>query len=460
MRILLFLVIFAPLNALAQWGNLSQRSTEQEAHDDEALYHVDNGGSYCYLRHVPMYNFYIIQGWQGSGPDCSGTSPCGAGSAPDMWDAEEHFCRPSCTIKSGTKVAWNSYFGEGWEYADEDDCYAMCQYVAVATETTEPIVCTFTGAPVAEPLPDDPTDAPFGNLPDPNDPDYCNVPGAYEGECLDADHPSNEGGCQSQYGTVNFGLGDVAICAPSDGGANPGALDTSQDIDGDGIPNWDDPDIDGDGIPNTADNDSDGDGVPNNLDGNPDGDQGSGEGSDGDDADTGDGTATGLATTCNKRPQSTGDPQLAAIHLQLWLNECKGDQTLAKAIDDLTEKMEGLTEEVGDGEAENITEGALTEASDELDDILDDHIAGVESGAESGGPMSGIVEGSGLDDLFSDLVPSAGSCSPMQFQFLSKINMPIPCQRFEEFKAVFGWALYILTAYSIVMVAVNSAPKE
>ncbi len=357
-------------------------------------------------------------------------------------------------------VAFDHYLMDGWEYADEEDCHMMCQYIGVVYETNDPIVCTYTGNPVTDPDPNDPEDAPFGNTPDPSDPDFCHVPGEYEGECLDADHPSNEGGCQSQYGTVDFGLGDVAICAPSDGGANPGAIDTTQDIDGDGIPNWDDPDIDGDGIPNTADNDSDGDGVPNNLDGNPDGDQGNGEGGDGDDADTGDGTASGLATTCNKRPQSTGDPQLAAIHLQLWLNECKGDQTLAKAIDDLTEKMEGLTEEVGDGEAENITEGALTEASDELDDLLDDHIAGVESGAENGGPMSGVVEGSGLDDLFADLVPSAGSCSPMQFQFISKINMPIPCQRFEEFKAVFGWALYILTAYSIVMVAVNSAPKE
>ena len=44
------------------------------------------------------------------------------------------------------------------------------------------------------------------------------------------------------------------------------------DIDGDGIPNGDDPDVDGDGIPNGEDPDVDGDGVPNGDDPDVDGD--------------------------------------------------------------------------------------------------------------------------------------------------------------------------------------------
>ncbi|MFZ9747356.1 MAG: thrombospondin type 3 repeat-containing protein, partial [Opitutaceae bacterium] len=39
------------------------------------------------------------------------------------------------------------------------------------------------------------------------------------------------------------------------------------DLDGDGIPNREDPDMDGDGIPNDRDEDSDGDGVPDAQDG-------------------------------------------------------------------------------------------------------------------------------------------------------------------------------------------------
>lgn len=48
------------------------------------------------------------------------------------------------------------------------------------------------------------------------------------------------------------------------------------DIDGDGIPNEDDPDVDGDGQPNGSDNDIDGDGLPNGHDPDADGDGKSG----------------------------------------------------------------------------------------------------------------------------------------------------------------------------------------
>ena len=43
------------------------------------------------------------------------------------------------------------------------------------------------------------------------------------------------------------------------------------DVDGDGIPNGDDPDVDGDGIPNEEDPDVDGDGIPNEEDPDPNG---------------------------------------------------------------------------------------------------------------------------------------------------------------------------------------------
>jgi len=48
------------------------------------------------------------------------------------------------------------------------------------------------------------------------------------------------------------------------------------DVDGDGIPNEEDPDIDGDGIPNEEDPDIDGDGIPNEEDSSPSGQSGSG----------------------------------------------------------------------------------------------------------------------------------------------------------------------------------------
>jgi hypothetical protein len=56
-----------------------------------------------------------------------------------------------------------------------------------------------------------------------------------------------------------------------DGDGKPNGEDFD-DIDGDGIPNDRDPDIDGDGIPNDKDSDMDGDGIPNGEDPDMDGD--------------------------------------------------------------------------------------------------------------------------------------------------------------------------------------------
>jgi len=56
------------------------------------------------------------------------------------------------------------------------------------------------------------------------------------------------------------------------GDQTPNGIGTPGDIDGDGIPNANDPDIDGDGIVNVLDNDIDGDGIPNANDTDDDGD--------------------------------------------------------------------------------------------------------------------------------------------------------------------------------------------
>lgn len=87
-------------------------------------------------------------------------------------------------------------------------------------------------------------------------------------------------------------------------GGGAGGL-SFNDTDGDGIPNESDNDIDGDGLDNSVDPDIDGDGVLNEDDSEPEGE-----------------TPKGLATNCDVAPTSVGDAQLAAIHHQLWLNEC------------------------------------------------------------------------------------------------------------------------------------------
>ena len=363
----------------------------------------------------------------------------------------EYIEPPSCSILAGYKFAYEDHFPEDWEYVDEQDCYALCQYVIDRAEGDEPITCTYTGDFKTEPDPNDPDDAPYGNQPDPNSPEFCNVPGEYENECLDWDHPSNNPdeneGCSSgtQYGVVDYGNGPVGICSPSSGGVDGfdygSGVDTSMDQDGDGQPNSSDNDIDGDGIPNDADPDRDGDGVPNADDPNPDGNQGNGEGQDGTDSQAGEGEGPkGQASTCAKAPKSTGDPQLAAIHLQLWYNRCKGKKIddVYNAIEKTNEALGKMTEEVGENESDTLVGNVSTGAINDLDTFGDAHIADIGTGSEGGGPMAGIVEGSGVKSFFTSLVPQPQSCSSMQLAFASKFSLPIPCEKFMLFKTWFG----------------------
>lgn len=377
---------------------------------------------------------------------------------------------PTCTIEVGTNATRQLPLPLGWEYAGEENCYAYCQYVAYVDQLENDesnVQCTYTGDPAHEYEPGE-----FTNVPDPaTDPNYCHVKGKYENECLDWDHPFNdpedpeEEGCNGkQFGRVDFGLGEVGVCVPQGGGGdglNYGAIDTSEDLDGDGKLNKDDNDIDGDGIPNESDDDKDGDGIKNTDDSNPDGNQGSGEGEDGTDANSE--TSKGSATTCAKKPTSTGDAQLAAIHQQLWLNECKGtneSKAITDKLDEIKDEFEKLTEDVESADADQVGADLQSEAIGEMDSILDDYITDIDASSGSGGPMDGVASGSGIDDVLTSFLPSAAACSPLQLTFLSKFSLPIPCEKFSIFKEWFGWALSYYTIYSIIMLALAPVPSK
>ncbi|RNL67198.1 hypothetical protein [Zhongshania marina] len=387
---------------------------------------------------------------------------------------------PSCADKEGTSFLADIRFpnDEGAEFGT--DCHFNCA-AKYSTEIDPQYVCTFTGQEAQ--YDDDPeTDDPIVNNPDTNDPDYCNnstYDGTEDGTCIDYNHPDNEGGCGQHgksFGTVDFGFGEVTGCF----GGGQNAYEPDADLDGDGINNEDDPDIDGDGIPNEDDpdengdginekKDTDGDGIPDYKDPDIDGD-GIPNGQDGDKDGDGianedegekEGAGDGAASTCAKKPTSTGDKQLAAIHMQLWLNDCKGkDAGMLDELKDINSKFDDLTDEVNDGDADQLTNKVKDDGISEFNDLLDDHIDTIGDESEDGGPMSGIVESSGLDSVFENLLPSASGCTPLQLEFTSKFSLPIPCEKFTAFKEWFGWALGILTIYSIIMLALSPAPSK
>ncbi len=100
-------------------------------------------------------------------------------------------------------------------------------------------------------------------------------------------------------------------------------VNDKKDTDGDGIPDTNDGDIDGDGTPNGSDPDADGDGIPNEDDPTPNGGGSGGDAAKGDDTENESEKGKGQATNCDSPPSSEGDAQLAAIHMQLWINACE-----------------------------------------------------------------------------------------------------------------------------------------
>jgi hypothetical protein len=361
-------------------------------------------------------------------------------------------------------------------------CYFSCKSI-YDLEGQSQYECTYNGQ-FAQENPDQLDPDEYTNV-DTEDPFYCNnstYDGTEDGTCIDYNHPDNEGGCSQHgksFGTVDYGFGQITGCF---GGGQTG-YEPEADLDGDGIVNDDDPDIDGDGIlndddpdengdginekkdtdgdgiPDTKDSDIDGDGIPNGQDTDKDGD---GIPNEDDQTPEGDGQSEGQASTCAKRPTSSGDKQLAAIHQQLWLNRCSGDpnKKLEDKLDEMIEKMDDLTEEVEQADAEKIGSDLEEEAIGEMDGILDDYITEIDSESSGNGVMGGVASGSGIDDSLTSFLPAPAACTPMQLTFLSKFSLPIPCERFVTFKEWFGWALSYYTIYAIVMLALAPLPSK
>ena len=246
---------------------------------------------------------------------------------------------PQCIDYQGDTFTTSLDFpnNEGYEDKGFGLCYFSCQLDGQKLiEGEKEYTCTYNGTEVQ-----DPNATPYPNI-DTHNPNYCDVVNS-DGSCADVDHPDNDGGCAANgrvYGT--YGPGDgVTGCFPTGSDYEPEENTESgpDDIDGDGVPDYNDGDIDGDGTPNSQDNDADGDGVDNADDPTPfgggscqDGKCPESEDEDGDGEE--DGKGKGTATDCNSPPTSEGDPQLAAIHQQLWINECKSGEVKAEGYND------------------------------------------------------------------------------------------------------------------------------
>ncbi len=452
------------VNAYGHWGSGSTPqlacTAYQASHTGTATNRGELSGMQCYEC---KYSGTCTYSHWGNVQDC------GAGNHFNGSSCVPIPPPPNCADKEGEVLTGVTVRFPNDEGEDMDGCYFSC-VAKHSFEGPTTYDCTLNG----EDAQTDPnTGEELANV-DTEDPNYCNNE-TWNGECIDFNHPDNEGGCGSKgkyFGSFGTEYGEIKGCfgggsdyEPSgdrDGDGIPNEAD--DDIDGDGILNEDDVDEDGDGynekkdtnnngIPDSKDPDIDGDGIPNGQDTDADGDGVSDE----DQKKKGE----GIATVCAKKPTSSGDPQLAAIHQQLWFNACTGyakkdSDNLKKISDSISE----LTEEVSDSEAENIRSTAEADGIASTNEAIDTHIADIGTGSESGGPMSGLVESSGLESSFTSLLPQAGACTALQLQFAQKLSLPLPCDKFMTFREWFGWALGLMTAYSIIMIALAPMPKE
>lgn len=349
---------------------------------------------------------------------------------------------------------------------DTSGCVYECEYTYIvggygSTGGTS-YSCTYTGAEYnGEP----------GEEPPENTDDFCSVR-SDQGKCLDASDPDNQndnGGCKQGTQFGYFGSGDnmEPICAPSSGGneqdsgkpdtdgdgipdeddddidgdGTPNADDVDEngdgkpdksDIDGDGVPDSKDADIDGDGIPNGSDSDIDGDGIPNEDDLTPYGDGMAGQ--------DGKGKSEGIATDCTKKPASTGDKQLAAIHMQLWISQCQGRET------------------VGDGHADKL-KGDVDGVGQSLLNTYGDSVVESLESQESGSPVDGVSEPGAMQTFLSSIIPAPTSCNAIVMP-MPIGNLTLQCDKFNEFKIIFGWALSLLTAYAIFGIATGKTESK
>ena len=121
-------------------------------------------------------------------------------------------------------------------------------------------------------------------------------------------------------------------------------------------------------------------------------------------------------------------------------------------LDKVNENLEGLTEEVSDNKEQELKD----KMNNDGETALNDSFSAIESG------LNQSVSVAAPDSIKSNLesfVPDYEVCSssiPLDFGIY---QANIKCERFEEFKKVFGWFLYGLTFYSLFGIALRQTEK-
>ncbi|MDC0002832.1 virulence factor TspB C-terminal domain-related protein [Porticoccaceae bacterium] len=369
-------------------------------------------------------------------------NPCEDEVENTNWNQETFACEPpeppppGCEIPAGT-IQNFTFSG----YSSTSICSSDCKFLAAGIRVFSGDAvgygsfqstggnCDGTEGGNTPPEPPDPGDPP----PPPDDPDDgCPVGYNMTGAgcaLITPPEPDGPGDCPANYfadangncwhdptgaeGGNNPDAGGSTGGGSTGGGPNGSEPNTGagNDQDGDGTPDASDADIDGDGVPNGTDNDRDGDGVPNADDIDPDGED-----------------PEGTATDCELRPSSSGDAQLSAIHLQLWINQCSsGDEEISDLTDCnsiFTCKSDPISCEIAKREwtsSCSLEQGLASTESDAQGYFEGNGYEDLES-YESGGLLDDLTASQGVSDIeinnevgdFFSISSSSASCPAPQ----------------------------------------------
>lgn len=115
----------------------------------------------------------------------------------------------------------------------------------------------------------------------------------------------------------------------------------------------------------------------------------------------------------------------------------------------------GFTEEVGDNEAQEIVDGVTSDAQELLDGIYGD----IEDDIEAAGIDGEFAEApSDLENAVMAFLPSPAQCTPFSFQFLGQTKQ-LPCEKFQEFRLIFGWFLTLCAAAYIWQITIKPVER-
>jgi hypothetical protein len=171
-----------------------------------------------------------------------------------------------------------------------------------------------------------------------------------------------------------------------------------------------------------------------------------------------DSQTTALSAKLDNQISAINDVE-GAINSQTTAHSSKFD-TLISATNGVRVSVDSLLDSAPDSLAGTISDDADTESGDAIDTGIDSIVSGIDSDVlDMVSDTTGLADTSGLKDSLLSFFPQHETCTSFSIDSLIGA-LEFKCDRFEQFKGWFGWALSIFTVIYIFSIALQPSSKE